>query len=175
MKTSLWDFFLSNQRNIRRENNEPSYCKRIRFRWGRERKRERKLTQTGCKSVIFWLQECDQLVASPGRRQSCSVPACLCPSSSVGAAQPLCWDATKVTLGLGGRREQHWFPAPWILHPALLICLSAPQEHQRLVVPAGWPGEDRSLHPASCTQGSPRCLWLCRTASHPHPLRGILV
>lgn len=81
---------------------------------GKERERERKLTQTGCKSVLFWLQACDQLVASPGRGQSCSVPACLCPSSSVGAAQPLCWDATKVKLGLGGRREQHWFPAPWI-------------------------------------------------------------
>lgn len=50
--------------------------------------RHRKLTQRGRRSVLFWLQECDQLVVSPGRGQSRSVPACLCPSPSVGAAQP---------------------------------------------------------------------------------------
>lgn len=176
MKTSLWDFFLSNQRNIRRENNEPSYYKRVSLHWEREKKKEkeRKLTQTGHKSVLFWLQECDQLVVSPGRGQSCCVPACLCPSPSVGAAQPLSWDATDVTLGLGGRREQYWFPPPWISHPALLRCPSAAHEHQRLVVPVGWPREERSLHPASRTQGSPRCLWLCCTAPRSRRLSGIL-
>lgn len=70
---------------------------------------------------------------------------------------PICGCCTAPVPGCHQRDTWAWWEEGAALVPTAVDFTPGPPllplgttQHQRLVVPAGWPGEERSLHPASC-------------------------